>query len=152
MLKLIDTFIILCGWIIVAVICIVTYMLTPDTFSGFTSLKWPQQPSTISQEIPWQENTSKAYADENLLIEAEGLSIVKRHCTGCHSERLITQNRMNRERWASNIIWMQETQGLWDLGADLNPVLGYLSTHYAPISSGRRPNLTIQETEWYRLQ
>lgn len=58
---------------------------------------------------------------------------------------------MSRERWADNITWMQETQGLWDLGSDLNPILDYLSKYYAPIAVGRRSNLAEEQIEWYEL-
>ena len=50
------------------------------------------------------------------LIAGEGLESVIQNCTSCHSAKLITQNRMSKSGWLSSIRWMQETQGLWDLG------------------------------------
>lgn len=83
-------------------------------------------------------------------VEGEGLMAVVNNCTNCHSAQLVTQNRMSRERWQATIRWMQETQNLWDLGANEPLILDYLSTHYAPQEEGRRPNLVVEE--WYDLE
>lgn len=146
MLRIVDTILALSGLIIVFVIGIIIYLQTPDTFNNLTSWQWPGA-NKVKEEIIIEN----PYAYEQLLSQGEGLEIVKRHCTGCHSERLITQNRMSRDRWADNIIWMQETQGLWDLGSELDPVLDYLATHYAPIAVGRRSNLEEELIDWYEL-
>lgn len=84
------------------------------------------------------------------LIEAEGLMTVVNNCTNCHSAQLITQNRMNEERWISTIRWMQETQNLWDLGKNEEIIVNYLVTNYPVVSKGRRAPLT--NIEWYELQ
>ncbi len=84
------------------------------------------------------------------LIEAEGLMAVVNNCTNCHSAQLITQNRMNEERWVATIRWMQETQNLWDLGKNEEIIVDYLVTNYPIISKGRRAPLT--NIEWYELQ
>ena len=83
-------------------------------------------------------------------VEGEGLMTVVNNCTNCHSAQLVTQNRMSRERWEATIRWMQETQNLWDLGANEPLILDYLSTHYAPQEEGRRRNLVVEE--WYDLE
>lgn len=83
-------------------------------------------------------------------IRDSGVEVTVKHCTGCHSAQLVTQNRMSREGWLATIRWMQETQNLWDLGADENQVLDYLSKHYAPKEMGRRPPLG--QVDWYELQ
>ena len=83
------------------------------------------------------------------LIDADGLMTVVNNCTNCHSAKLVTQNRMNREGWEQTIRWMQKTQNLWDLGANEAVILDYLSTHYAPQKKGRRQNLV--NLEWYEL-
>ena len=84
------------------------------------------------------------------LQEGEGLRIVKANCLGCHSEKLITQNRFTREGWHEKIVWMQQTQGLWDLGDNEPLILDYLAEHYAPQArASRRPPLT--DIEWYKL-
>lgn len=84
------------------------------------------------------------------LIEAKGLMSVVNNCTNCHSAKLVTQNRMNRERWTSTIRWMQETQNLWDLGDQEEIIINYLITNYPALKKGRRSLLT--EIEWYELE
>lgn len=83
-------------------------------------------------------------------VEGEGLMLVVNNCTNCHSAKLVTQNRMSKERWTATIRWMQETQNLWDLGGNEEPIINYLATHYAPTQKGRRQNLA--NIEWYELE
>ncbi len=83
------------------------------------------------------------------LVIDEALPIVKGNCTACHSAQLITQNRATREGWKSMIVWMQQTQNLWDLGNNEDIILDYLAKHYAPEQVGRRKNL--EDIEWYDL-
>jgi len=87
---------------------------------------------------------------ETGLIDAAGLTLVVQNCTGCHSSKLIIQNKMNLAGWTSTIKWMQETQNLWDLGANEQPILEYLANNYAPKKKGRRANLNA--IEWYELE
>jgi hypothetical protein len=84
------------------------------------------------------------------LVIDDALPLVKGNCTGCHSAKLITQNRASREGWKSMIVWMQETQKLWDLGENEDEILDYLAKHYAPEQIGRRENL--KDIEWYDLE
>jgi hypothetical protein len=84
------------------------------------------------------------------LIEDEGLMTVVAHCTACHSAQLVTQNRMNKERWNATIRWMQETQNLWDLGENQEIIVNYLVKNYPPEEKGRRENL--KNIEWYDLK
>lgn len=83
------------------------------------------------------------------LIDDEGLMPVVANCTACHSAQLVTQNRMNRERWNATIRWMQETQNLWDLGDNQEIIVNYLVKNYPPTEKGRRENL--KNIEWYDL-
>ncbi|MDV7138354.1 monoheme cytochrome C [Maribacter sp. TH_r10] len=83
------------------------------------------------------------------LVDAEGLMTVVNNCTNCHSAKLVTQNKMNKERWISTIRWMQETQNLWDLGPNEDIIINYLVTNYPPTKKGRRENL--KNIEWYTL-
>ncbi len=83
------------------------------------------------------------------LIIAPGLAIVKTTCVKCHSPKLITQKRATREGWVATIRWMQQTQGLWDLGKDEPLILDYLAKNYAPQNEGRRPPL--KDIQWHRL-
>jgi len=88
---------------------------------------------------------------ETGLLAGDGLELVKANCTACHSSALILQNRFTREGWHSKIEWMQETQGLWDLGGNEAIILDYLAANYAPEApQGRRVPLT--GIEWYELK
>ncbi len=71
------------------------------------------------------------------------------NCTGCHSSKLVTQNRATKEGWRSMIEWMQRTQNLKDLGIDEEKILEYLAKNYAPTDQSRRANL--KDIEWYKL-
>ena len=79
------------------------------------------------------------------------LKLIISSCTSCHSAKLITQNRATRQGWKSMIDWMQETQGLNDLGDKEPIILDYLAEYYAPTELGRRENLDIETIEWYIL-
>lgn len=79
------------------------------------------------------------------------LQIIIGSCTSCHSAKLITQNRASRQGWKNMIVWMQETQGLQDLGSKEPIILDYLAKYYAPEDVGRRANLDMEEIEWYIL-
>lgn len=85
------------------------------------------------------------------LMADENLQLIIGTCTPCHSAKLITQNRATRTGWKNMIVWMQETQGLNDLGDNEPKVLDYLAKHYAPQEVGRRQNLDIGAIEWYIL-
>ena len=84
------------------------------------------------------------------LRAGEGLMLVVKNCTSCHSSKLITQNRASKEGWQSMIQWMQKTQNLWDLGENEERIVTYLATYYAPEEKGRRQN--ISNIEWYELE
>lgn len=84
------------------------------------------------------------------LVVDDHWQTVKSNCTGCHSAKLITQNRMSAKRWRKTIKWMQETQNLWDLGKNEDKIVAYLGKNYAPEDVGRRAPLT--NVEWYELK
>jgi hypothetical protein len=86
---------------------------------------------------------------ESGLIAQGDFMLVKKNCTACHSGKLITQNRASREGWKSMIVWMQNTQGLWNLGKNEEAILDYLETFYRPEFISRRKNL--ENIEWYEL-
>ena len=81
----------------------------------------------------------------------KNVNVVISACTSCHSAKLITQNRATRQGWKTMIRWMQETQGLADLGTREPIILDYLAKHYAPVEVGRRANLDLTEVKWYIL-
>ena len=84
------------------------------------------------------------------LIIAPGYVLVKQNCVRCHSPKIITDKRATREGWLATIRWMQQTQGLWDLGKAEPKILDYLAAHYAPTNEGRRPSL--KNIQWYKLE
>ena len=111
------------------------------------------QPETTYVNIPEEDNYDRIENGIHVrtgLVEAEGLMEVVNNCTNCHSALLVTQNRMNEERWIATIRWMQETQNLWDLGKNEEIIVNYLVTNYPPSKKGRRANL--QNIEWYELK
>ena len=67
-----------------------------------------------------------------LLPKGEGYEIVTASCTGCHSAKLVTQNRMTRQDWDATLTWMQKKQGLWPLGDNRKIILDYLEKHFSP--------------------
>jgi hypothetical protein len=87
---------------------------------------------------------------EGDFIEGEHRLLVVANCTGCHSSKLVTQNRATREGWTNMIRWMQRTQNLKDLGTDEEKILDYLTKNYAPTEQGRRANLVVDQ--WYELK
>lgn len=89
---------------------------------------------------------------ETGLAFADGFPLVLGNCISCHSAKLITQNRATREGWQEMIHWMQQSQGLGDLGKLEEPILDYLATHYAPKEAGRRANLDLEAIKWYALK
>lgn len=84
------------------------------------------------------------------LIADEGVDLVIANCTACHSAKLITQNRATKNGWKNTIVWMQQTQKLWDLGDQEEKILDYLAKNYAPEEQGRRKPLVVEV--WYELK
>lgn len=130
------------------------------TINEAPSTELPVLPKSLSEKTNQQKQEAQALekpeimngkdAETGLLV-AEGWQIVKASCTGCHSGKLIIQNRMTRKAWHEKIIWMQETQGLWDLGEHEAVILDYLGKNYGPQPRhGRRAPL--ENIEWYELE
>jgi hypothetical protein len=125
---------------------LIYYMIDPD-FSAFKSNE-----NTIVA-VPIEDDEDRIENGIHIktgLIEAEGLMTVVNNCTNCHSAKLVTQNRMNTERWNATIKWMQETQNLWDLGGNQKIIVDYLVTNYPVKDVGRRAALT--NIDWYELE
>lgn len=70
------------------------------------------------------------------LVIDHGFEIVGGWCTACHSASVIKQAGKTREGWVETIRWMQETQGLWDLGEKEDEILDYLSKNYGVPEAG----------------
>lgn len=99
------------------------------------------------ETVPSEESVIFVESD---FVEGEHKFLVIANCTGCHSGKLVTQNRATREGWTNMIRWMQRTQNLKDLGDAEAKILDYLAKHYAPAEQGRRANLEVGE--WYELE
>ena len=73
------------------------------------------------------------------LIIAPGWELVAANCGACHSHRLVTSQRAERDTWLKIIRWMQSTQGLWQFDRETEDrILAYLSANYPPQPHRRR--------------
>lgn len=73
------------------------------------------------------------------LVKAPGWELVRIHCGGCHSHKLVTAQRADRQTWLDIIRWMQETQNLWQFDeATEEGILDYLAKNYPPQPNRRR--------------
>lgn len=145
--KMVTSIVIIFTAISLILICI----LIDPTFSNFTS-NTPIEDYVIVTEIN-EEDYDKIENGVHVrtgFVDADGLMLVVNNCTNCHSAKLVTQNRMSKERWVATIRWMQETQNLWNLGDNEEVIVNYLATNYAPTKKGRRQNLT--DIDWYELE
>lgn len=131
--------------------------LFPDLFKpahDLTELNGEETEPLISESYPAAVSLDSADIENGIhlptgLIVDTGVEDVMTTCGACHSLDLVTQNRATREGWKEIIVWMQETQKLWDLGAKEDIILDYLAKNYAPENEGRRRNLIVEE--WYEL-
>ena len=65
--------------------------------------------------------------------------LVRAHCIGCHSAKLVTGQRGDAEQWLKMIRWMQEQQGLWQFDPDTERrIVAYLADNYPPEAWHRR--------------
>ncbi|MFC4871403.1 hypothetical protein [Negadavirga shengliensis] len=133
--------------LVLALIGFVIYLQTDPDFSSFYKEEKQESPIPLD-EI--EDRIEDGIHVQTGLVADEGLHLVIANCTACHSAMLITQNRADRDGWKKMIRWMQETQNLWDLGANEEIILNYLSQNYAPKKRGRRAPLT--DIEWYELK
>jgi len=77
--------------------------------------------------------------DATGLIISPGWEQVRIHCGGCHSHKLVTGQRGDRQTWLDMIRWMQATQNLWQFDpATEDAILAYLSENYPPQPNRRR--------------
>ncbi|MGB5333065.1 MAG: hypothetical protein WBM80_06165 [Woeseiaceae bacterium] len=68
--------------------------------------------------------------------------LVRANCTGCHSSKLVTQQRGTQQQWLSIIRWMQATQNLWQFEPDTESrIIAYLADNYPPDAARRRAAL-----------
>jgi cytochrome c1 len=150
--NLYNAIVFLVSFIVIASISLIFYVLLPyEAERGLTA-------------APGTENAAKAEqkAESDLiedgihlasgLVAAEGYESVIKNCTACHSGQLVRQNRASREGWEEMIRWMQNTQGLWQLGDQKDIILDYLAKNYGPKPVSRRAKLDLEDIEWYILE
>jgi cytochrome c len=66
-----------------------------------------------------------------VLVDEPGVEETYYACTACHSEMLIAQQGLTRERWDELLDWMVEKQGMSELDPDRREtILDYLAEHY----------------------
>ena len=111
----------------------------------------PSDQQALSIDIQARLDTTKKGLDPTTgFVIDDGIDLMRAHCTGCHSSKMITQYRASREVWLEKIRWMQRTQNLWDLGEAEPKILDYLARHYGPADSYERRQ-PLKDIEWYRL-
>ena len=70
---------------------------------------------------------------------APGWELIRMHCGACHSYKLVTSQRADREGWHDMIKWMQKTQNLWKFDPVIeSQILDYLSSTYSSTENLRR--------------
>ncbi len=91
---------------------------------------------------PLQAQNQPEIDEASGLIKAIGWDLANAHCGGCHSHRLVIQQRGDAKFWLSTIRWMQRTQNLWEIEESQEQILvDYLAEHYNETEWGRRPGL-----------
>lgn len=72
-----------------------------------------------------------ADAEFGVLKIAPGVEETYLNCTACHSERIVAQQGMTRDRWADLFEWMWDEQGMHDIPPEeVDTILDYLAEHY----------------------
>jgi cytochrome c len=85
---------------------------------------------TAAAFVAWSGSAAVA-GEFGVLKVAPGVEETYYNCTACHSELLVAQQGMTRERWADLMVWMREEQGMHEIPEEeLNTILDYLAAHY----------------------
>lgn len=126
------------------------YLMVDPNLTSFKSKKTDTELVTVPVDDDDYDKVENGIHVRTGFIDAPGMMETVQNCTNCHSAKLVMQNRMNKERWKTTIKWMQETQNLWDLGANEDVIIDYLVTNYPPKKKGRREVLT--DIDWYELK
>lgn len=118
-------------------------------------------PSWLTEDLPPAQTTPAVPKEDpnriengihvrSGLIADEHYMLVVNNCGGCHSHKLVTQNRADAAGWTETIRWMQETQKLWDLGKSETKIVAYLAKNYGVKKKSRRESL--KNIDWYELE
>jgi len=144
--KLIHRTLVMLFSFVAIIACLLVYLVIDPGFSAFSPNKTVNYASV--EEVDEDRIVDGIHVRTGL-IDDEGLMVVVYNCTICHSSKLVTQNRMSKERWAETIDWMQKTQNLADLGKNEEIIINYLVKNYPPQHVGRR--LALSNINWYEL-
>ena len=128
---------------------LILIIFSPFIFYFFSKVDFEKDEKTIVGKIEVDLTIENGIDLESGLIVDSGYEIVKGVCGACHALNLVTQNSATRDGWKEIIVWMQETQKLWDLGDNEVIILDYLEKNYAPKKQGRRA--ALKEIDWYEL-
>ena len=70
-------------------------------------------------------------SEYGVLVDEPGVDLTYAYCAACHSEMLVAQQGLTRDRWDELLEWMVEEQGMYEIEEpDRTIVLDYLATHY----------------------
>ena len=70
-------------------------------------------------------------SEYGVLHEAPGVDLTYAYCAACHSEMLVAQQGLTRERWDDMLEWMVEEQGMAEIDEpDRSIILDYLTEYY----------------------
>lgn len=109
---------------------------------GAQPLIAPNQSTALNSTGTSAHETPLIDPDSGLLI-APHWELAKAHCGACHSYRLVTAQRGDRDYWLKTIDWMQRTQNLWQIPEPaLTELTDYLAGNYNESEWGRRPPLS----------
>lgn len=130
------------------------YGVTQERWAGWLEAPQDVPSGVVMADLPEAESIPDDLVENGIHMRSglkvdDGLDAMKSNCLSCHSGHLIAQNRLTRNGWKDLIVWMQQTQNLWDLGESEGAILDYLERNYAPEEKGRRANL--KDVEWYVL-
>ena len=79
----------------------------------------------------WLAPSARAAEDYGGLPEGPDRDAVYFNCSACHSIQLVTQQKLNRERWDDLLDWMVNENGMHPLSPWARTrIVNYLATHY----------------------
>jgi hypothetical protein len=140
-------------FLIWGVVLVLIFILVGGSFVLFFQSNEIQYIEQMSSDEEWEEDEFEIVNGQEVttgLLVDKNWTLIKRHCTQCHTTKIITQNRASREGWENMISWMQETQNLWDLGEDHDGVIDYLTRNYGIVKNGIYSELIIED--WYEIE
>lgn len=135
--------------LLIAVVLVIFRIGLPNVFAPGNTAALPELAAGIAQPVDSTDIVNGIHVETGLAVDTHW-ELVRSTCTACHSAKVVTQNRADREGWTRMIRWMQKTQNLWDLRENEGPILDYLTANYAPQRKGRRTRLT--DIKWYDLE